>query len=247
MRGPTWTNESLLDLEDLLAAGATDQAVARRLGRTVTAVRVARKRYGVPCRRRLIMTQRGVARLMGIGGGKTVSRWIQEGGLRSRPGASLGNGRERYVTREQLLAFLEDPAHWHIWSPERITDPGLRAWAADERTAVYLRPGEVGRRLHVQHRTVNTWIRIGLLPAQKWGNWWVRESDLESFIPPSERSKHGMVARRWTRAELLTLRRLRDEGRIWREIAASLPGRSVAAVYGAWHNRQTGRLLWRAA
>src|SRR3990167_9577322 len=100
MRGPTWTNESLLDLEDLLAAGATDQAVARRLGRTVTAVRVARKRYGVPCRRRLIMTQRGVARLMGVGCGKTVSRWIEEGWLRSRPGASLGNGRERYVTRD---------------------------------------------------------------------------------------------------------------------------------------------------
>jgi len=188
MRGPNWTADQVLTLEEMLAEGVSDRAIARHLGRSVTAIHVARKRYGVPCRRRLIMTQRGVARLMGIACSKTVSRWINEGWLRARAGAVLGNGRERYVIRDDLLRFLEDPARWHVWRPEPITDPDLRAWATEIR-AHYLTVGEVARRLKVGGGTVNAWIHKGLLPACRWGNWLVREDALIGFVPPCERPR----------------------------------------------------------
>ena len=188
-----WTPDRLLELEELLSSGLTDKVIARRMGKSITAVHVARKRYGVPCRRRLIMTQRGVARLMGIGCAKTISRWIAEGWLRGRPGEVLGNGRECYVTREDLLAFLDDPAHWHIWRSERITEAGLRSWA-EEKRGRYLSVGQVAGRLNVVAGTVWNYIQRGLLPACRWGNWWVREDDLEGFVPPCERPRRRAAA-----------------------------------------------------
>jgi len=194
LRRTNWTPDRLLALEELLARGLTDDAIAVRLGKTVNAVCLARKRHGIPCRRKLISTQRGISRLMGVSCQKTVACWIKRGWLRSRRGARIGRHFERYVSREQLLTFLENPAHWHVWRPGLITEPSLRAWALDMRTVRYLCSGEVGRLLSVHHSTVNTWIGKGLLPAQRWGNWWIRESDLAGFIPPGERSKHGMNA-----------------------------------------------------
>jgi len=52
MRG-NWTNAMLLDLESRLEAAESDKAIAKGLGKTVTAIRLARKRYGIPSRRRL--------------------------------------------------------------------------------------------------------------------------------------------------------------------------------------------------
>jgi len=46
----------VLLLEELLASGSTDEKIARQMGKTVTAVRMARKNHRLLCRRRLIMT-----------------------------------------------------------------------------------------------------------------------------------------------------------------------------------------------
>ena len=229
-----WTADRLLELEQLLARGLTDDAIAVRLGKTVNAVCLARKRHGIPCRRKLIMTQRGVSRLMGVSCQKTVSAWIRRGWLHSRRGARIGHHFERYITREQLLTFLECPAHWHVWKPERITEPNLRDWALDMRTVRYLRPGEIAQRFFVHHKTVNTWIGKGLLPAQRWGNWWVRESDLEGFELPCNRSKRGRQRRCFSQSERLRIWQMREQGETWQEVADALnrPLGSVAGAYG---------------
>ena len=130
----------------------------------------------------------GEARLMGISCQKTVATWARAGWLRSLPGARLANGRERYVKYEWLLAFLENPAHWHIWQPEQIKDPQLRAWAEEVRTP-YLTVGQAAQRLCVGVGTVWGYIRRGLLPARRWGNWLVPEDALAGFVPLCDRPR----------------------------------------------------------
>lgn len=230
--GRNWTPDKLLQLADLLAEGETDAAIARIFGKTVTAVRLARKRHGLPSRRKLLMTQRAVEAAMGIpDSGKAVAGWIKRGWLRARVGERVGRHRERYVTREALYDFLADPRYWHVWRPERIRDAQLRLWARELRLDNYIRIGEAAQRLGVGHSAVNCYINAGLLPARRWGNWWVRESDVAAFTPPCERSKKGM-ALRWTHTERRTLARMRRGGASFRQIAETL-GRSPGSVYKA--------------
>lgn len=227
-----WTSGDLLDLEDLLAQGRTDEAIARQLSRSVNAVRLARKRNGLRSRRELLMTLRAVANAMGIPCSKTVAEWARRRWLRARYGPRVGLNRERYVTLEALYDFIKNPRYWPAWRPERIRDARVKAWAGYLRHGRYLRPGEVGEHHHVGHRTVNQWIRKGLLRAIRWGNWWVSESDCAAFTPPCQRSKKGMVLRRWTKEERLRLWALHNDGRTLAEMAEAL-GRTIGSVHSA--------------
>lgn len=240
MRG-NWTNAMLLDLESRLEAAESDKAIAKGLGKTVTAIRLARKRYGIPSRRRLRYTGRGVAQLLGVGCSKTVARWVELGWLTARRGERVGRqGRVLYISRSAIERFLDDPRGWPAWRPERIQDEGLRLWTLELRSQALLTTGQVGERLGIGHSAVHSYISRGLLPAQRYGNWWVRESDLEGFVLPCNRSKRGRSRRCFSQSERLRIWRLREEGDTWQAIADAL-GRNIGSVSGCYKRLRTAQ------
>lgn len=146
-RGPNWTKDRLIELEKLLTNGMTDEAIGRQLGRTVNAIRLARRHHGIPGRRQLLMTTTAVAKAMGIPCAKTVSEWIRRGWLRARKGQWVGRYRERYVTEEALYDFLTDPQYGMAWEPKRIRDRRIKGWLKGIPREKWLRTGEVAAQL----------------------------------------------------------------------------------------------------
>jgi len=244
-----WTNAERCAVEEGIADGLPLAAIAKRIGRSTTAVEVYCKRN---LRRRLRRPYSAcaTARLLGIGDGKTVERWARFGWLCATRHVRAGGGRRLAITHDALLTFIEDERYWHVWSPERIRERRLREYASEQRAAVgalgrWLTPGEAARRLGVGHAAVNDYIRRALLPARRWGNWRIRESDLAAFVSLCERSKRGIPAVRFTPTEDARLIAMRAGGATWTAIAAAL-GRSIGSVYGRW-GRLAGRRrsLWQ--
>lgn len=230
-----WTERDLFQLEDLLARGFSDAAIARRLGCTVTALNLARRRHGIRSRSQLLLSAREIANRLGIPCSKTVAHWIAQGWLDGKRGAPRGGNRQWQIREESLWSFMEHPDHWHRWQPERIRDPYLREWAIDVRAGVrFLTPGQVAWRFCVTHNAVNVWIRSGLLPAVRNGNWLIRESDIAGFTPPGQQSKAGMRHQEWTDAEDDRLYALREVGLTFQQISHAL-GRSLGAVSNRWY------------
>lgn len=180
----TWTRTRLMQLASLLEEGLTDAAIARKLGTTVNGVKLARKRYGIKPRTAVLLSATTIARRLGIGCGKTVTRWLESGWLRGRRGQRRGPNRQWYVTEAAVLDFLEDPAHWHRYDPARIVDADIREWVTELRRGVrFLSMTEAAERCFVEPKTVYQWIRRGWLPAVRpgmHGNHLVRESDLDA-------------------------------------------------------------------
>ncbi|HQX61833.1 MAG TPA: hypothetical protein PK593_00090 [Thermomicrobiales bacterium] len=231
---PRWTREERSRLDMMLEQGMSYEAIARRLGRSVNAVILARKRSGLRPASRRYLNATQVAGIMGLSCSQIASRWIKRGYLRGKRGPHWGHYRQWQTTEEGLWAFIENESHWHRWEPEHITDLALREWALELRDGVrFLTTGEVAWRCCVDVGTVNGWIHGGVLPAVRRQNWLVRESDLEGFIPPNQRSKVGMTQIRFTPEEDARLWALRDGGATWTEIADAL-GRNTSSVAGRY-------------
>lgn len=179
--GRHWTPEEVFLLEEMITAGYSYKAIAERLGRTESAVWQKRLAEGIPGARKMNMSARALARLLGVHKADVTS-WVRRGWLRARRRHGLWS-----ISEQALLAFLENPQHWPLWEPERITDPGLREWALEIRRERYLTPKQVAARLHYSGNAVRNWIRDGLLPAVKRGRWYIPESALDGFVPPLER------------------------------------------------------------
>lgn len=189
-----WTREEIDRLVDLLDAGLGYDAIAARLGRTPTAIRIKVTRLDCRMlRRSTVLTARDVARLLGKGCSKSVTRWIALGWLTAS--ASECNGTRIWRIRwDDLMMFLRTRRTWPAWEVDRVTDPDLRAelqaLRADD--GPWLTPGEVARRLGVTDSAVSQWVRKGFIPAVRYGNWHINARDLEGFVPPCERSKAGI-------------------------------------------------------
>ncbi len=203
-----WTREEELRLAEMLDNHRPYAEIAAVLGRTVTAIRLRCKRRGLPALSKAGgMTINKTARLLGVPCAKTVTRWCNEGWLRSHDvGMQLRCGRVRVVEMDDLLGFLEKPKYWHLWEPERITDSGIREWAIEMRQGVrFLTAGEVAKRLCYSMHWVNELIRRGKIRAVRRGNWLVRECDCRHPEPQS--SKGRKRAPGLTEAECRIVRR----------------------------------------
>lgn len=181
-----WTGERIWAVMGDVDHGLDDAEIAARLGVTAEAVRVVRVRNGIRCVRSHYLSARDVARLLGVDD-HAVSRWIRHGWLRAKRGKAPGGWKAQwYILRRSVDQFLNDERYWHVWKPERITDPDLRRRMLALRGDVrFLTVGEVADRMFVVTSTVNGWINKGYLPARKYGNWWVDSRDLARFeLPP---------------------------------------------------------------
>lgn len=210
-----WSEKDLFLLDDLIAQGYSDDAIACRLRTTVNGVQLARKRYGIKSRTEQLLSCRSVAERLGIGCAKTITRWIESGWLKGKRGTRRGKYRQWQVTELDLWAFMEDPAHWHRWDAERVPDPRLREWAVEVRGGSrFLTLSEVARRCYVEPVTVHRWIKAGLLPVVRNGNHLVPEAALDGFVPPYQRSKRG-------RSKIV--RDLVRDGAVWTDVPAPSP------------------------
>ncbi len=183
-----WTEAAKQRCMLLVEEGLPNTLIAKRIGRSENAVHVfasrhlQRKRRGCPGYRPL--SARAVARMMGVGCCKTVTRWVCRGWLQGHRKLRAGPNRRVAVQYSDLLSFLENSEHWHRWNADAIKDSTLQRFVAETRSVRYLTPGQVARRFFVQPSSVNDWIHRGLLPAKRWGNWWIADGALEGFVPP---------------------------------------------------------------
>lgn len=183
--GRFWTAARRWELMSMIERGWTDERIGRALGVSANAASCARKRYALPSRSRSLLSALDVARRLGISCSKGVVRWIDQGWLKATNGPGRGRHRVHLVREDDLMTFLEDREHWHRWDPTRIPDKALREWATELQAGVwFLSVTEVAARMCVQPNTVSGWIRRGLLPAMRNGNYVVRESDLARFRLP---------------------------------------------------------------
>lgn len=193
-----WTHEEIDRLVALLDKGYGYDAIARKLGRSRTAIVVKTKRLRCKMTRRpTVLTAREVARLLGKGCSKSVVAWVKAGYLQAR--AVVCNGRRIWrICWDDLMTFLHNPVFWCCWDAARISDPDLRTEllalrATDGR---YLTQREVAAQFHVGVETVGQWLDKGFLPyihsgAGK-GNRMIRERDIDGWVPPCERLKAGI-------------------------------------------------------
>jgi hypothetical protein len=169
-----WTKARLFRLMGLLEQGRSDVEIGKVLGCSSNAVNLARKRHGIKPRRLQRLTARAVARTMGVACAKTVAHWIHDGFLPAHRVHGFAGRPMWHVDHDALWDFIADERTWHLWTPERITDTGLRRHAEQVRGEVrFLTPREFAEMAFVQHSTVNQWIHKGWLPARRWGNWWI--------------------------------------------------------------------------
>jgi hypothetical protein len=201
----SWSRAEEFRLLELLEAHHPYADIARILGRTEQAVRDrCAQHLGAAMTRANGRSVSATARLLGVES-KTVAWWTREGWLRATaPITRLGRGQLRLVEEDDLMAFLGDEAHWHLWEPARITDIALRDWATEQRRGLtFLTARQAGQVLGLSHHRVNQLINRGRLRAVRrggpgaavrrratvrplGGNWLIR-SDWVHYPTPSTR------------------------------------------------------------
>ncbi len=186
-----WSSTERDQLHALIDGGYGYDAIARKLKRSRNAIVVeTKRRYHRVTTTPATWSAHDVARLLGLGCSKTVSRWISRGWLKARNAGQEDRPLWR-VSLPDLWAFMENDQTWMAWEVERITDAALREWAQELRQGKprWLSEGDVAARYHVTTAAVAQWIYKGWLPAVRYGNHWIRESELECWVPPCERPK----------------------------------------------------------
>ncbi len=237
MTARRWTQAELDELDELLAQGKTDGSIARHLKRTAAAVQVRRKLEGIDCVSKRTLSARRAAALMGRPP-DTVTHWCQRGFIDATRSVRRGRSQQWLIAEDALMAFLQKPNYWPAWSPERITDAGLREWAMELRAGRgLLTVGQLAKRYCVTTHTVNYWLRQGLLPSIKFTNRYVLECDLAGFVPPYEVWPRGGRGRVFTADEDARLFTLRAGGLTWAEIGREL-GRPLTSVHRRYYRLQ---------
>lgn len=179
-----WTPALRRRCEGLLEDGLTDREAASVLGVTAGALSAARSRHGFAHRDELLLTASDAARMIGCSA-RAIHVWAARDWLRGQQHTGRGRSANWFFREADVMAFMEDAAHWHRWEPVLIADARLRGWAERCRGGVrFLGTSEVARRLCCSEATVGQWIRDGRLPAARSQSWMVREDDLARFTPP---------------------------------------------------------------
>jgi len=184
-----WSTKETIRLIDLVEQGIAYAAIAKRLKRTETSIRLRCKRIGVLITTtKATLSAREVAAHLGVRCSKTVSSWIRRGWLKA---SDAGARRPLWrITWDNLTAFLENPTYWIAWQPDRIPDLALREWAQELRADEdpLLAHAVIAQRYNVDRDTVGQWIDKGWLPAMRYGNRFIPESALDGWIVPTDRN-----------------------------------------------------------
>lgn len=189
---PRWSPEELEAVAEQYAGGKSVRAVARRSGRSATAIGLKLKRAHGSRRHfrdkaRKVFTLRDLCRIFSLDHRTIKQFWDREwltGKKASRP-------REPWVFRaadiEHLLKCRES---WIAWSPEQVTDPAWKQRALLVRHAAtghWVKLADWCRAHHYDVGTGNQWVAKGLLRTAKWQNHhYVWSAEMAAFTPPGE-------------------------------------------------------------
>lgn len=165
----------------------SEEEISARLGRTPSATQVRRRktmRIPGPCVTKpgdawMSTVQASIALGVGANSHKKLSCLYKRGIIPTR---LLPAGRKVVVvSRYDLTKFAVNPDNWMYFRPENVAEPRLRkmvlarlakwpdAWWTVGQAAAY-------HGCSVGH--LSDFIRDHQLPAVRWGNWWVKRSDV---------------------------------------------------------------------
>ncbi len=242
-RAARWTAEELAFVRDQLGALGLVET-ARRLGRSVNAVKIKQVRGGLrpALRAEGWLTACQVARLLGVDG-HTVVGWLDCGVLPGgEPAPTLGR-LVRRVRVTTLKRWLTRPETWVYVRVERMRPGALRrlvelaqgrwgdVWWDLRQAADYhgCDTKDVLRYIHAGRLTgVQAWNQGGRQVQPGWSRWYVRRSEAMGLVVFRGRgSGHELV---WSERADAFLRRGRAEGRTIRDLARMMrwPEKRVA-------------------
>ena len=216
--------------------------VGQALGRTPAAVKViqVRRQIAAASKRPGWYSANQAARILGVDI-HSLSR-LEELGL-IHFDVLPGKRAIRQISRISLWVWAIHPDHWIYFRPTRVRDPRLRRlitlrqakWGDEWWTT-----GQVAAYYGLaSSNTVDMAICRGRLPAQRWGNWYVRRSDALSYhFTPGQ----GKVCKAWSKRADAFILLARDEWRLpdgsrglpWADIGRLMkwPPQRVAYRYG---------------
>jgi hypothetical protein len=189
-----WSAAEVAHLESRFGL-APDATIARRLGRTVTGVRLKAKRLGL-LKRDAGLTGREVAAACGVHD-KLPARWEALGLLRSTRAYRQGPHRVRLFAEAELLRFLRGHGEWVDAS--RMPDSAYRDAALEG--GRWLALPDVARLTERHTHTLAREVREGRWPARRRGPAWAIHESVVAAMPRGRAS--------WPRREA-TLQHRRD-------------------------------------
>lgn len=200
-RNRVWTAEEEEFIRDNHGRLSENQ-IARELGRTVIGVHLHRERemhLTSMSKDESILTAEQVANGIGLDS-KSVHLLMDTGRM---PCRRLPSSRiMRVIDRIVLMKWMLDPENWLYFEPSRVgmlTRRGKRSYGQGYDFAFWenarviitktfngwkdqwLTPGQVRHILGIEAagtRYINKAINQGIFKATRWGNWWIKKSDL---------------------------------------------------------------------
>lgn len=178
-----WTAAADAELRGL-AGWHTEREIARKLGRSTTAILIRMKRLGLTREWKGAYTARGTGQIFGVDA-KTVVIWIERGYLcGARSQVRCGTTRKWRIEHEAIEDFIRDYAvHYER---RRITEPFWRRLADQAASSEWVSAKIAAVILGCCDETIKRRIRRGLWPAVQVPcgggfQWMVRRADLASF------------------------------------------------------------------
>lgn len=242
-RAPEWNAEEVAFIRANCGV-LHDEQIAEALGRTVTAIKVRRKRLGLPTLSKApqLLTAMGVSRAIGAEV-HTVCHWIDTGML---PGRLMPGPRQiRLVERTALYRWAVNPNHWPLFRRERVTDAKLKRlielramrwgdeWWTTRRAADYfgVTPKDILRKIVIMHQLPGMQVinLSGRHSAPGWSNWFVKRSDVMAANLVFRRGKGSNACLDITTAQREFLKLARGIG---------LPTANIAPLLG-WSDKNT--------
>lgn len=206
---------------------SSDEAIARRLGRTVCGIRLKAKRLGLR-KTRIAFTARDVEGIFGLApaDGRVSKLWIARGLLRARRAPIVGRS-VWIIEPEAVDAFIRDHPEWV--DVERMPDSPWRD-LAERDPWVSLR--EAHRRTGRDHHAVAQLIIAGAVRGRRRGpHWYMPLADVP-LVPPL-RSAEAIADSVFRRSSTLAVRKRR------RRLERRSPGLHQPALPAVLNNQET--------
>lgn len=221
-----WSEAETRFLVDNLAI-LPREIIAEELGRSVNAIKIRQVRHGIPSpsKRPGYLTGHDVAKILRVDI-HAIMTWHARGILRFD--IIPGERGIMNLPKRRVYQFAVQPKNWIYFKPHRVRDARLRRMielAMQRWNDEWLTIGQAAAFWGVSDRALNARIRAGSLPAIRWGNWWIRKSDLlqvrivkgkGGWREKMEEVYYSARADAW-------ILRARDElGLTWQEVAARM-------------------------
>jgi hypothetical protein len=203
---------------------ASDEALARKLGRSVVGIRVKAKRLGLR-KRDAGLSSRGVAAIFGVDPTTVADKWISGGHLRSRRAPWKQGPAPVWLTRlADVEAFIRE--HPELVDVDKMPESPYRDLAARD---PWIGTPEAHRLTGRDSHAIAKLIQAGVIRGRRRGTHWYMPAADVHLIPPL-RSADAIEESYFRRQSVLDMRRRRRKGLLAR---AADRGSAVPALLAA--------------